>query len=120
MAKIKITLKQRDKAGIPKPADGEVGPIDVAVGSPEWEAICRRCGKCCFELTYDQDDTLIGSTICEFLDPATRLCRVYERRFEVCHDCLRLTDENLPTFDWLPEECGYVVRFGIRFKGKKE
>ena len=52
--------------------------IDVVPGSPEWEAICRRCGECCFELVYDEDDTLMASTMCEFLDPDTRLCTVYE------------------------------------------
>jgi hypothetical protein len=93
--------------------------IDVVPGSPEWEAICLRCGECCFEQLYDQDDTLLASTMCEFLDSATRLCTVYERRFEICHDCIKLTDKNLPTFDWLPDTCGYVVRFGVRNRGKK-
>ncbi len=94
--------------------------IDVESGSAEWEAICRRCGECCFELVYEEDDTLVASTMCEFLDPGSRQCKVYERRFEVCHDCIKLTAENLLRFDWLPETCGYVVRFGIRAgrKGK--
>ncbi len=35
--------------------------IDLVPGSPEWEALCRRCGECCFELVYDEDDTLIAS-----------------------------------------------------------
>jgi hypothetical protein len=88
--------------------------IDVEPGSPEWEAICRRCGECCFELVYDEDDILISSTMCEFLDPETRMCRVYETRFEVCHDCIKLTGDNLPRFDWLPDTCGYVMRFRLR------
>lgn len=94
--------------------------IDVEPGSPEWEALCLRCGECCFELTYDEDGALMASTMCEFLDPKTRLCTVYEKRFEVCHDCIKLTGRNLPDFDWLPETCGYVTRFGIRTarKGK--
>lgn len=92
--------------------------IDIEPGSPEWEAICRRCGECCFELVYDEDDTLVSSSMCEFLDPQTRQCTVYETRFEVCHDCIRLTGENLPRFDWLPQTCGYVVRFGLEGRRK--
>lgn len=88
--------------------------IDVTPGSPEWEALCRRCGECCFELVYDEDDVLVASNRCEFLDPDSRLCTVYETRFEVCHDCIELTDKNLLRFDWLPETCGYAVRFGVR------
>lgn len=101
----------------------DYGPvIDIEPGTPEWEALCLRCGECCFELIFDEDDNLTASTMCEFLDPDTRQCRVYENRFEVCHDCIRLTGENLPRFDWLPETCGYVVRFGIKAgkRGQKE
>jgi len=109
MAKMLLCLLSKIK---PKTAD--TPPIiDVEPGSPEWEAICRRCGECCFELVYDEDDTLISSTMCEFLDPETRQCTIYETRFEVCYDCIRLTSENLPRFDWLPETCGYVVKFGL-------
>ncbi len=98
----------------------EAPVIDVEPGSPEWEALCRRCGECCYELVYDHNDKLIASNKCDFLDPDTRLCTVYEKRFEVCYDCIRLTDKNLPRFDWLPETCGYVVRFGTQAgrKGK--
>ncbi len=114
MAKMLLSLMQkvRRKRTDTPPA------IDVDPGSPEWEAICRRCGECCFELVFDEDDTLISSTMCEFLDPETRTCTVYETRFEACHDCIRLTNENLPRFDWLPDTCGYVVRFGLRGRRK--
>jgi uncharacterized cysteine cluster protein YcgN (CxxCxxCC family) len=120
MAKARFSLRDRQETRASY-GNAAVRPtIDIDDESPEWEAICRRCGECCFERTYDHDDTLLGSTICEFLDPVTRLCNVYERRFEVCHDCIKLTAENLLTFDWLPDTCGYVVRFGIRRnKGKK-
>ncbi len=111
MAKIRISLGNWIGADDP--------PIDVEPGSPDWEAICNRCGECCFEQLFDQDDKLLASTMCEYLDPVTRLCTVYERRFEICDDCIKLTDKNLPNFDWLPDTCGYVVRFGIRNKGKK-
>jgi len=109
MAKLLISLLSRIKRR-PEPAS----VIDIQPDTPEWEALCRRCGECCYELVFDEDDKLTASTICEYLDPDTRQCRVYDTRFEVCHDCIKLTAENLPTFDWLPETCGYVVRFGTR------
>ncbi|MDU3303867.1 MAG: cysteine cluster protein YcgN, partial [Enterobacter ludwigii] len=34
-------------------------------------------------------------------------CRNYERRFEYEPDCIKLTRENLPTFEWLPHTCAY-------------
>jgi uncharacterized cysteine cluster protein YcgN (CxxCxxCC family) len=119
MAKARFSLREKQKTGVAAGNAAEWPSIDINVDSPEWEAICRRCGECCFERTYDHDDSLLDSTICDFLDPVTRLCTVYERRFEVCHDCIKLTTENLPTFDWLPDECGYVVWFGIRGKKRK-
>jgi uncharacterized protein len=108
MAKIFLSLLGKIRG---KTADS--GPvINITPGSPEWEALCLRCGECCIELIFDEDDNLTASTMCEYLDPDTRLCRIYETRFQVCHDCIRLTGENLPRFDWLPENCGYVVKFG--------
>jgi uncharacterized protein len=119
MIKVKFSLVNKDR----KKNAGRGHPIGsvldgVVVGSPEWDTICTRCGDCCFERVYDEDDRLVASTICEFLDPVTHLCTVYEQRFEVCHDCIGLTDQNLPTFDWLPETCGYVIRFGLHKKGE--
>ena len=114
MAKILLSLMRAIR---PKEANTSANGrpiIDIRPDTPEWEALCRRCGECCYELVFDEDDKLTASTICEYLDPDTRVCRVYDNRFEVCHDCIKLTAENLPTFDWLPETCGYVVRFGIR------
>ena len=118
MAKILFSLMCAINAKEADAHPDESPVIDVVPGSPEWESICRRCGECCFERVYEEDDTLVASTKCEFLDPVTRRCIVYEQRFEVCHDCIGLTDKNLLTFDWLPDTCGYVVRFGIRKESK--
>jgi len=78
--------------------------------SPEgWEALCKRCGRCCFEKVRLADGgTGLTNQPCPFLNRATRRCKVYERRFEVCPDCLPLTEDSLAEIDWLPEDCGYV------------
>lgn len=118
MAKILFSLMGAKKTKETDMPPDVLPAIDVVPGSSEWETICRQCGECCFERVYEEDDTLVASVMCEFLDPVTRRCTVYERRFEVCHDCIKLTEKNLPSFDWLPGTCGYVVRFGIRKQEK--
>lgn len=81
----------------------------------DWEAICTRCGKCCYEKV-----DLGGGVIryldepCEHLDTETNLCKVYANRHEAEPDCLKLTEELVRQLSWLPEDCAYV-KF-IRFK----
>jgi len=75
----------------------------------EWEGLCKRCGLCCLEKICRDDGTiLVTDEPCRFLNPSTRLCLIYEHRFEACPDCLPITEENLPELTWLPESCGYV------------
>lgn len=52
-----------------------------------------RCGLCCYEREVGEDGSVAVdlSDACEFLDPETHLCRVYERRFESCDRCHQLT-----------------------------
>jgi Uncharacterized conserved protein len=44
---------------------------------------------------------------CNQLNIKTCQCRNYERRFEFEEDCIKLTRENLTTFNWLPRTCAY-------------
>lgn len=75
----------------------------------EWEALCRRCGQCCFEKQVDENGRVLTTrTPCRFLDIHTRLCRIYHERTEVEFDCLRLTPELVPSLAWLPVDCAYV------------
>jgi len=76
----------------------------------QWEDLCRRCGGCCYE-KIEHDDGFIEhtETPCRYLDAKTKLCLVYEERFEVCPDCLPVTPETVAELRWLPEDCGYVV-----------
>ena len=49
--------------------------------------------------TLDEMSDAEWESLCE--------CRNYERRFEFEPDCIKLTRENLPTFEWLPMTCAY-------------
>ena len=74
----------------------------------DWEAICNRCGQCCFEKWVDGDGTILHTVIpCRFLDIVTRECKVYHKRLEVDEGCIKLTPEIVNSVRWLPEDCAY-------------
>ncbi len=75
----------------------------------QWEAVCRRCGQCCYE-KVDLGGGIIQYTDepCVHLDTETNLCKVYERRGEAEPECITLTEHLVRTLHWLPEECAYV------------
>ena len=70
----------------------------------EWESLCDGCGQCCLHKLMDEDTDEIYFTnvACRQLNIKTCQCRNYERRFEYEPDCIKLTRDNLPTFEWLP------------------
>lgn len=73
-----------------------------------WEALCRRCGLCCFEKDIDSKGRIIATAVpCRHLDIHSRLCRVYQNRQSVEHDCIKLSPENISELSWLPEGCAY-------------
>jgi len=81
--------------------------------SAEWEALCRRCGECCFEKWVEGDGTVHPTAIpCRHLDIHSRECRVYHKRFEVGEGCVKLTPEVVASVRWLPAGCGYVMQTG--------
>ncbi|CFQ28122.1 MULTISPECIES: YcgN family cysteine cluster protein [Yersinia] len=75
----------------------------------EWESLCDGCGQCCLNKLIDEDTDEIYFTnvACDQLNIKTCQCRNYEHRFELEEDCIKLTRENLVTFDWLPPTCAY-------------
>ncbi|MBI5252372.1 MAG: hypothetical protein HY912_22995 [Desulfomonile tiedjei] len=75
----------------------------------KWEAICRKCAKCCYE-KVDLGGGVIRYTDepCEHLDTETKLCKVYDRRHEVEPDCISLTEHLVRFLHWMPVECAYV------------
>jgi uncharacterized protein len=79
------------------------------IGREEWESICNKCGRCCYE-KVDLGAGLIHYTDepCVHLDTETNLCKVYANRREVEPDCLKLTEHLVRNIHWLPEECAYA------------
>ncbi|MCA1961839.1 MAG: YkgJ family cysteine cluster protein [Desulfomonile sp.] len=80
----------------------------------EWEAICDKCGKCCYEkVDLGCGEIRYTDEPCQHLDTRTGLCKIYENRHEIEPDCISLTEELVRTLHWLPEGCAYVryIRF---------
>jgi len=74
-----------------------------------WESICTRCGLCCFEKFEEGDGTIFFTqTPCRYLDVVTRECRIYERRFTINPECIKLTPQLVRKLHWLHDGCGYV------------
>ncbi len=71
------------------------------------EATCRRCGRCCHQKLNVDGRIFYLDTACPHLDPESRLCRVYERRFEVNPDCLAV--EEGVRRGVFPADCPYVA-----------
>lgn len=74
----------------------------------EWEARCRRCGRCCYEKIDCNGRIHYTDEPCEMLDPETRLCTVYHDRYERRPGCTPLTPEVLER-GIMPGDCPYVA-----------
>lgn len=70
------------------------------------EALCRRCGSCCYEKFVVQDTVFTSRTPCKFLNEKTRLCTVYARRFEMNSRCADV--ESGIRLGVFPADCPYV------------
>ena len=80
-----------------------------------WEALCRRCGQCCFEKTAKKSGGYrVSQKSCRFLDIHSRQCRVYHKRLATGEECLKLTPERVAEADWLPADCAYRVLLAER------
>ena len=76
----------------------------------EWESICNKCGKCCYEkVDLGAGEIHYTDEPCQYLDTETRLCKVYHNRHESEPDCISLTEHLVRTLNWLPEDCAYVA-----------
>jgi len=74
----------------------------------EWESLCRRCGRCCYEKVDYRGEVFYTDVPCEHLDLGTRLCNIYEERTRRRPGCLRLTRKHLAR-GLLPGDCPYVA-----------
>jgi uncharacterized cysteine cluster protein YcgN (CxxCxxCC family) len=80
---------------------------DIDPGSPEWEAICERCGRCCYEKYEYKNKILYTKTPCRFLDIESKTCTIYSERSVRHPECVSLTPE-IVRAGILPADCPYV------------
>lgn len=75
----------------------------------EWEALCDGCAKCCLVKLEDEDTSAViyTSLHCRLLDAKTCQCSDYPNRKQYVPDCIKLTPETVPKYDWLPLSCAY-------------
>ena len=86
----------------------KIKPLDQ-MSDEEWELLCDNCGKCCLEKTEDPQTGKIEviPIACRFLDTYNCTCILYEERFSIEPDCLKITPANISEFKWLPRSCAY-------------
>jgi uncharacterized cysteine cluster protein YcgN (CxxCxxCC family) len=86
-------------------------------GEDSWEQLCEKCGLCCFEKIEDESGAIFfTSTPCRYLDVVTRECKIYNRRFAIYPECVRLTEELVRELTWLHDDCGYRKALGLTRK----
>ena len=70
------------------------------------EALCRRCGRCCYEKLIVDGRVFTTERPCTHYDERTRLCRIYEARRRMNPRCLTVAEG----IRWgvFPADCPYV------------
>ncbi len=78
-----------------------------------WEAICDRCGLCCYdrERSFLKGLVILWRRPCPYLQVSTGFCSVYDRRFSVCKECRKVTIFHALFDGYMPKSCAYVRRF---------
>jgi len=78
-----------------------------------WENLCKKCGKCCYNLvahgdgTYHRQDEIH----CKHYDKETKQCNVYKTRLSDAPNCKGLEKEDIKQYykdGFLPKDCGYI------------
>ena len=73
----------------------------------QWEALCNRCGECCYESEWRDNRWVSTGVPCRYLDVESNHCKVYTCRFEAEPQCNRVTPSSVMQ-GMLPEACTYV------------
>gem|GEM_PF-1603976 len=84
----------------------------------EWEQVCVRCGRCCYEKIEFEGEIYFTDEPCEYLDPDTRLCRIYPERYRIRPGCVALAPQ-LVISGLLPDDCPYID-FVLKDMAKEE
>ena len=70
------------------------------------DSLCLKCGRCCMGKVEIESRIYYTLEYCEHFNPVTRLCKIYQSRFEVCPECI--TIEEAIRLHALPNDCPYV------------
>ena len=84
------------------------------LSTPEWEALCDGCGKCCLIKLEDEDGGEVRYTdvACRLLDCDACTCGNYPLRKQLVAGCVVLTPQNLErNAHWMPSTCAYRLLF---------
>ncbi len=82
--------------------------------TPEWEALCDGCGKCCLNKLEYEDTREVEFTrvACKLLDGETCRCSKYETRHQYVPGCVLLSPKTLPkVVYWMPQTCAYRLLY---------
>ena len=73
----------------------------------EWESLCDNCGLCCLNSVKDGKTGKIKllAVACRYLDIATCHCLIYEDRFKVDSNCIKLSPDKIGRIKKLPYTC---------------
>ncbi len=84
-----------------------------------WESLCEQCGLCCFEKIEAENGAIFFTqTPCRYLDVETRQCKIYDRRFVINPECVKLTPELVREIRWLHDGCGYMKALGLKNRSR--
>ena len=81
-------------------------PLQDARNPMHDPSLCQKCGRCCYTKLIINGEIVSTPFPCPFLDEATRLCTVYERRHEANPDCIPV--EMGARLGVFPADCPYV------------
>ena len=72
-----------------------------------WEALCNRCGECCYESEWKDNRWVSTGVPCRYLDVDKNECKVYTCRFEAEPQCNPVTPTAVMQ-GMLPQRCSYT------------
>ncbi|MGL1922053.1 MAG: YcgN family cysteine cluster protein [Hyphomicrobiales bacterium] len=81
------------------------------MNDPEWESLCDGCGKCCLIKLEDEDtgEIIFTNMACKLLDLKTCQCSDYANRANFVPDCIKMKQDDIRNYGWLPKSCAYRI-----------